>query len=150
MKPNPLMLRRLALGGAALLLLAAVAFVSLRTGPLAPIKVTVTHATLGSLSRWMVGPHRGRPGAEREGGCGDKRCAAGQLLAEMDPVDLDQRVQALEAALARARSSQNTTGPGGRRPGTARVGERQPAAATRSGPAKLHQPFSAWKLGSRK
>lgn len=32
---------------------------------------------------------------------------AGQLLAEMDPVDLDQRLSALDAALARATSTQS-------------------------------------------
>ena len=49
MKPNPLLLRRVTLGAAALFLLGAMAFVSLRTGPLAPIKVTVAHATEGQL-----------------------------------------------------------------------------------------------------
>lgn len=121
MKPNPLMLRRLALGGAALLLLAAVAFVSLRTGPLAPIKVTVTHATLGSLSPaifgvgtvearrgWMVGPTVAGRVLSVKVDVGDT-VRAGQLLAEMDPVDLDQRLAALDAALARADSGRQGT-----------------------------------------
>jgi HlyD family secretion protein len=50
-------------------------------------------------------PHDGRSRAKRAGGCG-RHGKAGQLLAEMDPVDLDQRLAALDAALARAASTQ--------------------------------------------
>ena len=69
MKPNPLLFRRLAIGAALLVLLGAMAYVMLRTGPLAPIKITVTQPREGSLSPaifgigtvearrgWMVGP----------------------------------------------------------------------------------------------
>ena len=118
MKRPPLMSRRIALGAAALVLISLVAFVSLRTGPLAPIKVTVAHAREGSLSpaifgigtvearrSWMVGPTvAGRVlSVKVDVGDGVK---AGQLLAEMDPVDLDQRLAALDATLARAGSAQ--------------------------------------------
>ena len=117
MKPNPFLLRRVALGAAALLLLGAVAFVSLRTGPLAPIKVTVAHATEGSVNpaifgigtvearrNWMVGPTVAGRVLSVKVDVGDS-VRAGQLLAEMDPVDLDQRLAALDASLARADSS---------------------------------------------
>ena len=69
MKMNPQLSRRLLLGGMALALLAALAWVALRTGPLAPVKVQVTEVTKGRVSpeifgigqveaqrSWMVGP----------------------------------------------------------------------------------------------
>ncbi|MBP9905033.1 MAG: efflux transporter periplasmic adaptor subunit, partial [Rhodoferax sp.] len=55
MNPQQTLLRRIALGAAALLLIGAVAYVSLRTGPLAPIKVTVTQPKEGSLSPAIFG-----------------------------------------------------------------------------------------------
>lgn len=110
--------RRLLLGGLALLLLAALAWVALRTGPLAPIKVQATTVTQGRVSpeifgigqveaqrSWMVGPTaagRVRSVAVDVG----QTVQPGQVLAEMDPVDFDQRLAALDAALARAQSAQ--------------------------------------------
>ncbi len=118
MKLNPLFFRRVGLGAAALMLVGAVAYVSLRTGPLAPIKVTVTHAHEGSLApaifgigtvearrSWMVGPTVAGRVLSVKVDIGDA-VKAGQLLAEMDPVDLDQRITALDASLARAGSAQ--------------------------------------------
>ncbi|MDD2924732.1 efflux RND transporter periplasmic adaptor subunit [Rhodoferax sp.] len=118
MKHDSLLLRRLTMGAIALALVGTVVFVFLRTGPLAPIKVTVTHATEGTLNpaifgigtvearrSWMVGPTvAGRVLAVKVD-VGDT-VKAGQLLAEMDPVDLDQRLAALDASLARAGSTQ--------------------------------------------
>jgi HlyD family secretion protein len=118
MKRQPLLLRRLAVGAVVLLLLGALVFVALRTGPLAPVKVTVTRVSEGRLSpaifgigtvearrSWMVGPTvAGRVLAVRVD-VGDL-VQAGQVLAEMDPVDLDQRLTALDASLARAGSLQ--------------------------------------------
>ncbi len=118
MKLKSPLARRLTLGGLALLLLGALAFVALRTGPLAATRVTVTQVREGSLSpaifgigtvearrSWMIGPTvAGRVLAVKVD-VGD-RVKAGQLLAEMDPVDLDQRLAALDAALARAGSAQ--------------------------------------------
>ncbi|MDO8374886.1 MAG: efflux RND transporter periplasmic adaptor subunit [Polaromonas sp.] len=118
MKQRPLVVRRIVIGTLAAALVAALAFVSLRTGPLAPIKVTVTSVQEGKLNpaifgigtvearrSWMVGPTvAGRVLSVRVD-VGDV-VKAGQLLAEMDPVDLDQRLAALDAALARASSSQ--------------------------------------------
>lgn len=118
MKHNPLLTRRLALGALALALVGALAFVALRTGPLAPTRVTVAAVQQGRLSPaifgigtvearrgWMIGPTVAGRVLSVKVDVGDA-VKAGQLLAEMDPVDLDQRLAALDAALARTASSQ--------------------------------------------
>lgn len=118
MSSNVLLKRRLVIGTVALGLIGALGYVSLRTGPLAPIKVTVTQPTEGSLSpsifgigtvearrSWMVGPTVAGRVLSVKVDVGDS-VKAGQLLAEMDPVDLAQRVSALDASLARAGSLQ--------------------------------------------
>jgi len=118
MKRNPLLIRRLALGVLALALLGALAFVALRTGPLAPTRVTVAAVQQGRLSpaifgigtvearrSWMIGPTVAGRVLSVKVDVGDT-VQAGQLLAEMDPVDLDQRLAALDAALARTASTQ--------------------------------------------
>ena len=69
MKPNANLLRRFAVIGVVLLLVGALAFVALRTGPLAPTRVTVTSVKEGRLSpslfgigtvearrAWLIGP----------------------------------------------------------------------------------------------
>ena len=118
MKNKSALVRRLGVGAAVLVLLGALSFVALRTGPLAPIKVTVTTVEQGSLSpaifgigtvearrSWMVGPTVAGRVLSVKVDVGDT-VKAGQLLAEMDPVDLDQRLTALDASLARAGSAQ--------------------------------------------
>ncbi|MDP2257932.1 MAG: efflux RND transporter periplasmic adaptor subunit [Polaromonas sp.] len=118
MKRTPLLPRRLALGALALALAGALAFVALRTGPLAPTRVTVTAVQEGRLRpalfgigtvearrSWMVGPTVAGRVLSVKVDVGDT-VQAGQLLAEMDPVDLDQRLAALDASLARAGSTQ--------------------------------------------
>jgi HlyD family secretion protein len=117
MTMNPQTSRRVLLAGLALALLAALAFVALRTGPLAPVKVQVTEVKKGSVApeifgigqveaqrSWMVGPTvAGRVRAVQvDVGA---TVQPGQPLAEMDPVDLDQRLAALDAAAARAQSA---------------------------------------------
>ena len=118
MKRNPLLLRRVALAALALAIVGGLTFVALRTGPLAPTRVTLTKVGQGQFSpaifgigtvqarrSWMVGPTvAGRVLAVKVD-VGDT-VKAGQLLAEMDPVDLDQRLVALDVALARAGSTQ--------------------------------------------
>lgn len=118
MNQHPHLLRRIGFSALAVALVGALAFVALRTGPLAPVKVTVTSVQEGKLNpaifgigtvearrSWMVGPTvAGRVLSVRVD-VGDT-VKAGQLLAEMDPVDLDQRLTALDAALARASSTQ--------------------------------------------
>ncbi|MDP1656006.1 MAG: efflux RND transporter periplasmic adaptor subunit [Hylemonella sp.] len=108
--------RLLVLGIMGLLLLAALVFIIRRSGPLAPVRVTVVTATEASIQpalygigtvearrSYLIGPtSAGRVLHVLVDG-GD-RVKAGQLLAEMDPVDLQQRVEALDASLARAAS----------------------------------------------
>ena len=111
--------RRVGLVVAVLLVVAAMVYVALRAGPLAPTRITVTTVQAGRLQpvifgvgtvearrSWMVGPTvAGRVLGVRVD-VGDV-VQAGQLLAEMDPVDLDERLQALDASVARAISSRS-------------------------------------------
>ncbi|NCP41655.1 MAG: efflux RND transporter periplasmic adaptor subunit [Rhodoferax sp.] len=119
MNANALLKRRLMLGAVAAVLVGGLAYVSLRTGPLAPIKVTVTQAHEGTLNpaifgigtvearrSWMVGPTVAGRVLSVKVDVGDS-VKAGQLLAEMDPVDFGQRLAALDASLARAASAQS-------------------------------------------
>lgn len=99
-----------------LLLLLAMVFVIQRAGPLAPVRVTVVQAAEGSLTPALYGI--GTVEARRSYAVGPTAAGrvlrvlvdvgdtvkAGQLLAEMDPVDLAQRLQALDASLARGNS----------------------------------------------
>lgn len=118
MNISPPMKRRLSLLGLALLLLAALAFVLLRAGPLASVRVTVIRVTEGTFSpalfgigtvearrSWMIGPTVAGRVLSVKVDVGDS-VKMGQLLAEMDPVDLDQRLASLEASIARAVSAQ--------------------------------------------
>lgn len=106
--------RRFLLVFLALVLLSAFAFVVLRSGPLAPTRVTLVQVEEGTVVPALFGI--GTVEARRAyliGPTGSGRVLkvlvdvgeavkAGQLLAEMDPVDLDQRVVALDASIARA------------------------------------------------
>ena len=96
----------------------AFGFVVLRMGPLAPTKVTVTQVKSESLTpsvfgigsvearqSWLMGPTVAGRVLRVHVDVG-QAVKAGQLLAEMDPVDLDQRLQAQDAALSRAASVQ--------------------------------------------
>ena len=106
--------RTLALIGVLLLLFASFAFVALRSGPLAPVPVTVMTVASQSLTpalfgigtvearyTYKIGPTVAGRVKRVEVQVGD-RVQAGQLLGEMDPVDLDDRIAAQEAALKRA------------------------------------------------
>lgn len=117
MKQNPL-LKRIGLGALTLAVVATLAYVALNAGPLAPTRVTVTKVKEDSLSpaifgigtvearrSWMIGPTVAGRVLSVKVDVGDT-VKSGQLLAEMDPVDLDQRLSALGAALARAGSTQ--------------------------------------------
>lgn len=109
--------RRPVLGLLAALLVAAMGYVVMRSGPLAPTRVTVVQATEGRLTpalfgigtvearrSYLIGPTlAGRVRAVAVD-VGDT-VKAGQLLAEMDPVDLDERTAALDASVARAGSA---------------------------------------------
>ena len=101
-------------------LLFALIWVALKSGPLAPIQVTVTQVAKGEVSpvlfgigtvearrAYLIGPTAaGRVGRVLVD-VGDT-VQSGQLLAEMDPVDLDARVISATAAAARAKSAVTT------------------------------------------
>ena len=106
--------RALALSGIGLIVAAAFAWIVATQGPLAPVKVTVAAAREASLPQSIFGI--GTVEARRSYNLGPTAAgrvarvavdhgdavAPGQLLAEMDPVDLDERQRAFDAAAARA------------------------------------------------
>jgi HlyD family secretion protein len=116
MKIKTLSSRRLVLGLLVALLLAAAVFIVLRAGPFAPVRVTTVQVAEGTLTpalygigtvearrSYLIGPTSAGRVLRVLVDVGDT-VRAGQLLAEMDPVDLDQRLAALDASLARAAS----------------------------------------------
>ena len=117
MKLTSSLKRRWGLLGLALLLIGLFVFVMMRAGPLAPVKVTLAQVKEGSLTpelfgvgtvearrSWMIGPTVAGRVLSVKADVGDA-VKPGQVLAEMDPVDLDQRLVSSEAAIARARSA---------------------------------------------
>ena len=106
------------LAGAALV--AAFVWVVARSGPLAPVRVTVAQVARANLApllfgigvvearrNYLVGPTSAGRVRKVAVDVGDV-VQAGQLLAEMDPVDLDQRLVATSAAANRAKSAVDT------------------------------------------
>lgn len=98
-------------------LLLALGWVATTSGPLAPIKVTVTQVAKGDLASalfgigtvearraYLIGPTAAGRVKSVLVDVGDV-VKAGQLLAEMDPVDLDARVTSAVASTARAGSA---------------------------------------------
>jgi len=96
------------LGGLALL--AVIVFVAFRIGPLAPVKITLVQVQKKSLSptifgiggveaqqSWLLGPLAAGRVLRIYVQVG-QYVKAGQLLAEMDPLDLDERHASQEAA----------------------------------------------------
>ncbi len=117
MKRLPLTGRTLAFVAVLFSLLTLFAYVALRSGPLAPIAVTV--ATVASRSvapgvfgigivesryRYKVGPTVAGRVKRLLVDVGDT-VVAGQLMGEMDPVDLDERIRALDAAYRRSEAT---------------------------------------------
>lgn len=116
MKFLPVNRRMLALLAVIVPLLALLIYVALRAGPLAPIPVTVTTVESRSITpalfgigtvearyTYRIGPTVAGRIKRVEVQVGD-RVQAGQLLGEMDPVDLDDRIASQDAALKRAES----------------------------------------------
>jgi RND family efflux transporter MFP subunit len=114
MKRFPIQKRTLALVVVLLPLLALFVYVALRSGPLAPVPVTVTRVENQSIApsifgigtvearyTFKIGPTFAGRIKRLDVQVGD-RVKAGQVLGEMDPVDLNQRIRAQEAALKRA------------------------------------------------
>ncbi|MDD3620359.1 MAG: efflux RND transporter periplasmic adaptor subunit, partial [Desulfobulbaceae bacterium] len=114
MKHFPVRGRTLALLAVLVPLLALFVYVAARSGPLAPVKVTVTEVEHRSISpglfgigtvearfTYRIGPtFAGR--LQRLDVDVGARVQAGDILGEMDPVDLDDRLRAQQAALLRA------------------------------------------------
>lgn len=109
--------RRLSLITFITLLLALFAYVVLRSGPLAAIPVTVLSVKQESITpalfgvgtvearyTYLIGPTVAGRLKQVSVQVGD-RVQAGQIVAEMDPVDMDDRVNSQQAALGRAQAS---------------------------------------------
>lgn len=114
MKRVPLQRRTLVMLLVLLPLLALFVYVALRSGPLAPISVTVTRVESRSVTpglfgigtvearfTYKIGPTFAGRIKILDVDVGDY-VKSGQVLGEMDPIDLDQRIHAEEAALKRA------------------------------------------------
>ena len=106
--------RTLAMIGVLVPLLVLFIYVALRSGPLTPVPVTVAMVenraivpslfgigTVEARYTYRIGPTFAGRVKQVSVDVGD-RVSAGQVLGEMDPVDLDDRIAALEAALKRA------------------------------------------------
>jgi len=117
MKILPFQGRTLALIGVVLPLLALFIYVALRSGPLAPVAVTVSTVEARPISpalfgvgtvearfTYRIGPTLAGRVKKLDVHVGD-RVRSGQLLGEMDSVDLDDRVRAQEAALKREQAA---------------------------------------------
>ena len=117
MKRLPLQGRTLALLAVVVPLLALFVYVALRSGPLAPVKVTVATVETKSITPALFGigtveaRHTYRIGPTFTGRVKrldvevGERVKSGQVLGEMEPVDLDQRIRSQEAALKRAKAA---------------------------------------------
>lgn len=116
MKSLPLQGRTLMLLVVVLPLLALFIYVALRSGPLAPVPVTVTTVENRSIApalfgigtveaqyTYKIGPTFAGRVKRLDVHVGDL-VRTGQVLGEMDPVDLDERILAQEAALKRAKA----------------------------------------------
>ncbi len=117
MKPGSLFSRKAGLGLLAAVLIVGFGWVVARSGPLSPIRVTSLRVEAGALSPaifgigtvearrsyliWPTAAGRVRAVHADVG----ERVRAGQVLAEIDPVDLDERLRSSEAAHTRATSA---------------------------------------------
>ena len=117
MKPSQFISRKLGLGLFAAMLVVGFGVVVARSGPLSPIQVTTLRVESGSLSpaifgigtvearrSYLIGPTAAGRVKAVHVDVGET-VKAGQLLAEIDPVDLDERLRSTEAAYARAASA---------------------------------------------
>ncbi len=117
MKPSQFISRKLGLWFFAAMLVVGFGVVVARSGPLSPIQVTTLRVESGSLSpaifgigtvearrSYLIGPTAAGRVKAVHADVGEI-VKAGQLLAEIDPVDLDERLRSTEAAYARAASA---------------------------------------------
>ena len=109
--------RTLALLAVIIPLLGLFIYVALRSGPLAPVAVTVESVSLRAVTpalfgigtvearfTYKIGPTMAGRIKHLEVNVGDS-VSAGQILGEMEPVDLDERVLSQNAALKRAEAA---------------------------------------------
>lgn len=117
MKRLPLQKRTLALLAVIIPLVLLFIYVALRSGPLAPVAVTVAPVesraiapalfgigTVEARYTYKIGPTFAGRVKRLDVHVGDV-VKAGQVLGEMDPVDLDDRVRAQDAAFKRAQAA---------------------------------------------
>ncbi len=117
MKRLPLQGRTLALLAVVVPLLALFIYVGLRSGPLAPVAVMLVTVesrqimpalfgigTVEARYTYKIGPTFAGRVKRLDVEVGDQ-VRAGQVLGEMDPVDLDDRVRSQEAAVKRAQAA---------------------------------------------
>ena len=117
MKRLPLQSRTLALLAVIVPLLALFIYVGLRSGPLAPVAVTVVTVesravtpalfgigTVEARYTYKIGPTFAGRIKRLDVHVGDQ-VKAGQVLGEMDPVDLDDRVRSQESTFKRAEAA---------------------------------------------
>ncbi len=117
MNRMPLQKRTLALLAVIMPLLVLFVYVALRSGPLAPVTVTVAEVKSKSIApalfgigtvearyTYKIGPTVAGRVQRLEVHVGD-RVKGGQVLGEMDPVDLDDRVRSQESAFKRAEAA---------------------------------------------
>ncbi|MCP5277161.1 MAG: efflux RND transporter periplasmic adaptor subunit [Thiobacillus sp.] len=113
MNIQPMQRRTLALVAVIVPLLALLIYVAMRSGPLAPVAVTEAQVISRALTpalfgigtvearyTYKIGPTLAGRLKRLEVHVGD-RVRAGQVLGEMDPVDLDDRIRSQEAASKR-------------------------------------------------
>lgn len=118
MRNLPLQRRTMALLAFILPLLALFVYVALRSGPLAPVAVTamtvaakpVTPSLFGigiveARYTYKIGPTSAGRVKSLNVQVGD-RVKAGQVLGEMEPVDMDERIRAQDASLRHAEAGQ--------------------------------------------
>ncbi|MFN2365650.1 MAG: efflux RND transporter periplasmic adaptor subunit [Desulfurivibrionaceae bacterium] len=116
MKGLPLQKSTLAILAVLIPLLALFIYVALRSGPLAPVPVVLATVenkavspalfgigTVEARYTYKIGPTFAGRVKRLNTQVGD-RVEAGQVLGEMDPVDLDQRIRAQDAARQRAKA----------------------------------------------
>ena len=117
MKKLPLQSRTLALLAVIIPLLVLFIYLGLRSGPLAPVTVTVARVESRSITpalfgvgtvearhTYKIGPTFAGRVKRLEVHAGDQ-VKAGQVLGEMEPVDLDDRVRSQESAFKRAEAA---------------------------------------------
>ncbi len=115
--PFSLQRRTLALAAVILPLLALFAYVVMRSGPMAPVAVTVAAVETGAVSPslfgtgtiearyvYRIGPTAAGRVKRVDVHVGDL-VKAGQAIGEIDPVDLDERMRSQEASIRRAEAN---------------------------------------------